>query len=248
MQVTLSEDERFLEVDFGAPQRTLSWAIVGGGFGEHRRVVWHFVTRAELHEGIDAVALFKERMAARGFDAAVGLLTARYLRPYADARAQHGDVSGRAIVTSGLGNALRAGDPPESKSTSGSRAPGRASTVGTINVLCHLSVHLSDAAMLEALALASEARTLALLELNYPSALTHKPATGTGTDCIVITCPREGLVHDYAGKHTEVGAVVGECVHAAMRHATQVWLSEQAEREAEREPAGAPEKNEAVGV
>ena len=243
MQVTLSADERFLEVDFESPHRTLSWAIVGGGFGVHRRVVWHFVTRAELTEDVDAIALFKQRLAARGFDSAVGLLTARYLRPYADVAARHGNVAGRAIVTSGLGNALRAGDPPENKST-----------VGTINVLCHLSVRLSDAAMLEAMALASEARTLALLELDYPSVLSGRPATGTGTDCIVIACPSEGVVHDYAGKHTEVGAVVGQSVYGAMRRATQVWLSEQVEVQVEaggsaREPnVGAAKKSEAVGV
>jgi adenosylcobinamide amidohydrolase len=225
MRVSLTEDERFIEVDFGAPQRTLSWAIVGGGFGMHRRVVWHFVTRGELTKDVDVVAMYEDRLAARGFDSAVGLLTARYLRNYADVRAQHGAVAGRAIVTSGLGNALRAGDPPE-----------HGSSVGTINVLCHLSVRLSDAAMLEALALASEARTLALLELNYPSVLTKRPATGTGTDCIVIACPAEGAVHEYAGKHTEVGAVVGQSVHEAMRRATEVWLTEQ------------EENREAVGV
>jgi adenosylcobinamide amidohydrolase len=230
MRVSLTDDERFIEVDFGVPQRTLSWAIVGGGFGMHRRVVWHFVTRAELTEDVDVVAMYKARLAARGLDSAVGLLTARYLRDYADVRAQHGAVAGRAIVTSGLGNALRAGDPPEHKSTVSSRAEPPASTVGTINVLCHLSVRLSDAAMLEALALASEARTLALLELKYPSVLTKRPATGTGTDCIVIACPAEGVVHEYAGKHTEVGAVVGQSVHEAMRRATEVWLSEQEEK------------------
>ena len=231
MQITLSEDERFLEVDFGVPRRTLSWAIIGGGFGEHRRVVWHFVKRAELHEGVDAVALFEERLVAQGYDSAVGLLTARYLRPYAEARASHGDVQGHAVVTCGLGNALRAGDPAE-----------HGVRVGTINVLCHLSVRLSDVALLEALALASEARTLALLELNHPSVMSGKPATGTGTDCIVIACAADGPVHAYAGKHTRVGAALGECVHAATRRATQVWLSEQAEQRAELE------KNEAAGV
>ncbi len=220
MRVTLSKDERFLEVDFGAPQRTLSWAILGGGFGVHRRVVWHFVKRAELTEEVDVLALCKERLAARGFESAVALLTARHLGPYADARVRHGEVAARAIVTSGLGNALRAGDPPEHKSP-----------LGTINVLCHLSVRLSDAAMLEALALASEARTLALLELDYPSVLTKKPATGTGTDCIVIACPHSGPVHAYAGKHTEVGAAVGQSVYEAMRRATEAWLREQEEKQ-----------------
>jgi adenosylcobinamide amidohydrolase len=218
MQITLSPDERFLDVMFDAPQRTLSWAVVGGGFGVHRRVVWHFVTRAELAADLDPVELLRERLQGQGYEGAVGLLTARYLRPYAEARAQFGALEARAVVTCGLGNALAAGDPP---------APEPASKLGTINVLCHVSARLSDAGLVEAIALASEARTAALLEFRYPSRISERPATGTGTDCIVIACPTWGPVHDYAGKHTELGAAVGRAVYAATRQATQVWLGEQ---------------------
>jgi adenosylcobinamide amidohydrolase len=118
-------------------------------------------------------------------------------------------------VTVGLGNALRAGDPP---------LPAK---VGTINVLCRLSMPLSDAALLEALALAAEARTLAVLECRYPSVVSELPASGTGTDCIVIACPNSGAPGAYAGKHTEVGAALGACVHEATRRATEGWLREQ---------------------
>src|SRR5690606_3884608 len=127
---------------------------------------------------VDATRLLRERLQERGYEAAVGFLTARYLRPYADAEASALDARARAIVTSGLGNALRAGDPPAGPKS-----------VGTINVLCWVSEPLSEAALLEALALASEARTLALLELRYPSVVSERPATGTGTDCIALACP-----------------------------------------------------------
>src|SRR5205085_392987 len=59
VRVTLSDDERFLDVDFEGPRRTLSWAILGGGFGVHRKVVWHFVSRAELTPEVDPVQLFR---------------------------------------------------------------------------------------------------------------------------------------------------------------------------------------------
>lgn len=220
MRITLSEDERFLEVDFEAPQRTLSWAVIGGGFGVHRRVVWHFVCREEMVEGLDPVSFFHDRLKARGFEAAVGLLTARYLRPYAQRHAICDEVEARAIVTCGLGNALRAGDPP-----------AQFQRFGTINVLCHVTQPLSDAGMLEALALASEARTLALLELRYPSVVSERPATGTGTDCIVIACPEHGTAHDYAGKHTAIGAALGLSVYEATKKAAEVWLQEAQERQ-----------------
>jgi adenosylcobinamide amidohydrolase len=224
MRLTLSADERFLEVDFGAPQRTLSWAVVGGGFGSFQRVVWHFVRRAELTPGVDAVALLRERLAAGGYGSAVGLLTARYLRPYADRQATFGSTDARAIVTCGLGNALCVGDPPVHVEAPSAQA---SAPLGTINVLCRVSQPLDELGLIEALAIASEARSAAMLELRYPSVVSGKPATGTGTDCIVIACPNGALPHSYAGKHTEVGAAIGEAVYAATRRAAEVWLSEQ---------------------
>lgn len=217
-RVCLSSDERFLEVSFAAPQRTLSWAIHGGGFGEHERVVWHFVRREELTLDVDPRALLAARLRERGYPRAVGLLTARQLAPYGCATAEHGPARARAWVTAGLGNALRAGDPPQ-----------HAASVGTINALVHVSQPLSDLGLLEALALAAEARTLALLELAYPSVVSARPATGTGTDCIVVAAPLPApgeLASDYAGKHTAIGAALGESVRRATALASERWLSE----------------------
>jgi adenosylcobinamide amidohydrolase len=218
MRLTLSADERFLEADFDEPHRTLSWALVGAGFGVHRRVVWHYVRREELPLGLDPAALLSQRLHERGYEAAVGLLTARVLRPYAEETVEVDGVRARAVVTVGLGNALRAGDPPTREEPK----------LGTINVLCHAAVQLSDAGLLETMALAAEARTLALLELRYPSVISDLPATGTGTDCIVVACPQHGLRHDYAGKHKAVGAALGKVVHLATRRAAETWLKEQA--------------------
>lgn len=217
-RVALSPDERFLEVAFVSPHRTLSWAIQGGGFGLHERVVWHFVRREELPIEVDPRALLAERLAVQGYAHAVGLLTARPLAPYGHAVVEIAGVTSRAWATVGLGNALRAGDPPH---------VGPA--VGTINVLVQVSTPLSDLGLLEALALAAEARTLAVLELAYPSVISARPATGTGTDCIVVASPPsvEGaLAVDYAGKHTAVGAALGESVRRATALAGERWLSE----------------------
>ena len=74
-------------------------------------------------------------------------MTSRDLRPYVDLERTYREVSCRCIATVGLGNALRAGDPP-----------GPDGRIGTINVLCRVSVGLTDEGLLEAIALASEAR------------------------------------------------------------------------------------------
>lgn len=217
MQLQLSPDERFLVARFRAAQRTLSWALVGAGFGEHSAVLWHFVRREELGLDVDAEQLLRTRMHERGLHDAVGLLTARHLAPYASVHAESGAVRAQAVATVGLGNALRAGDPVQP-----------APRVGTINLLCHVSQRLSDAAMLEALALCAEARTAALLESGVRSVVSGEAATGTGTDCIVLACPTSGVATPYAGKHTDVGAAIGESVLLATQRATRGWLQEHA--------------------
>ncbi|MFM2419238.1 MAG: hypothetical protein RL385_3961 [Pseudomonadota bacterium] len=216
LRLSLSDDERFLEVDLGGPHRTLGWALHGGGFGVHRHVVWHFVRREELTLEIDAKALLVQRLSARGMGDAVGLLTARHLPPYGYAEAEYGHCTASALATVGLGNALRIGDPPAPKPP-----------VGTINVLVRCSVPLTDEGLLEALSLAVEARTLGIVERGYPSVVSGKVATGTGTDCVVVAAPHTPSAQAYAGKHTDVGAAIGESVLSATRHATQRWLAEQ---------------------
>jgi adenosylcobinamide amidohydrolase len=106
----------------------------------------------------------------------------------------------------GVHNALRVGD-----------APRVAEPAGTINLLCQISRPLSKEAALEALSIATEARTAAVLESGIPSVESGKPATGTGTDCIVIAAPQRGEALHYVGKHTPAGHLIGTSVLEAVR-------------------------------
>jgi adenosylcobinamide amidohydrolase len=211
-----------LTVRFREPQRVASWAIVGGGLRTARTIAWLGVRNADLPEGIDPAAFLAAQLAHAGLSDAVGLLTSRDLGAYVVHGVVHGHVSARCIATVGLGNALRAGDPPTA-----------ASAPGTINVLCRVSVPLGERASLEAIALAAEARTLALLEARVPSSATGRPATGTGTDCIAIASPfvADAAGAAYAGKHTAVGHVIGAAVVGALRRGVASWLAEQTKAE-----------------
>ena len=76
----------------------------------------------------------------------------------------------------------------------------------------------------EALAFVAQARTAAILEaMRVGDALT---VTGTGTDCIVVACPRGGEPTPWAGLHTAVGEAVGGAVYAATREGVEVWRRE----------------------
>ena len=142
-----------------------------------------------------------------GLSDAVGLITSRKRYGQVVETAQHGIFTACCVATTGLSNALRIGDQP-------TYVP-----VGTINLLCQVSVPLSEECALEAIAMAAEARTAAVMD-------TSGPATGTGTDCIVIAHPQEGEPAKYAGKHTQLGHVIGKAVYDAVHRGIKEWQSE----------------------
>jgi adenosylcobinamide amidohydrolase len=213
---TIECDDRWLVLRFAAEHDVLSWAPHRGGLGRASAVAWHRVRDDELRPPVDAKELLRTRMREAGLDGAVGLMTSRRLDAYADVTVAWGAVWARAVVTVGLGNALRAGDPP-----------GAAGRIGTINVACQVSVGLTEEALIEAAAIAVEARTIAVLESGVTSRVTGLAATGTGTDCLVVASPAAARSRTtYAGKHTDVGHVVGASVHRAVALGAAGWLEE----------------------
>jgi adenosylcobinamide amidohydrolase len=215
----------WLIVRFARPQTFLSWAIVGGGRHQGDTVAWCQVRDDELPPGVDPRRLLRQRLRTLGLARPVGMLTSRAVDRFEDIRRAAGpDVQARCVATVGLGNALRIGDP-----TRAATGPGATTRrVGTINLLVSVSRPLTPAAQLEALSLAAEARTAAILAAEVASVASGAPATGTGTDCIVVAAPLEPRGAAYAGKHTAIGEVVGAAVHDAVLAGARRWLEERA--------------------
>jgi adenosylcobinamide amidohydrolase len=212
--LSIIDRRRAFVVSFGETVRACSWAIVHGGIVDTDHVAWIEVTNAELGPAVDARQFLRERLRREGVERAVGLLTSRAVASRIEAVARVGDVTATCIATVGLGNALRAGD-----------SPWPAAVVGTINVLAHADVPLSDEALVEATAIATEAKTAALFDRGVPSRRSRALATGTGTDCTIAACPRTAArdIREYAGKHTEVGAALGNAVGRAIRDGIDRW-------------------------
>jgi adenosylcobinamide amidohydrolase len=209
---------RWLVVRFTHEHEVTSWAPVRGGCRRASAVAWHEVSGDELLPGVDPGQLLGQRLAQVGLEGAVGLLTSRPVDRYVSVVHRLGPLSAEVVGTVGLGNALRAGDAP---------AEDLGPHPGTINLLCRLSTPLRAEAALEALSIAAESRTMAMLESNVPSRRSGLPATGTGTDCIAIAAPvgREGAL--FAGKHTAIGHLVGASVTDAVRVGIAGWLADQ---------------------
>ena len=206
---------RLLVVPLGGAHDVLSWAIVNGGRRQAFAVVWREVDLSELGPEVDAHALLRQALDDVDLPSAVGLLTGRDVRAFEDITIARDGVQARCVATVGLGNALAVGDPPS--------ALPRA---GTINVLCQVSRALSEEALVEASALASEARTAAMLDARRPSPLSDRLATGTGTDCIVVASPATGPRVAYAGKHTSIGSTLGAAVREAVGRGITRWIAE----------------------
>ena len=83
------------------------------------------------------------------------------------------------------------------------------SLVGTINLVVVLPEALSDAALVNAVATATEAKSQALWEAGVDG-------TGTATDAVCVACPQDGAVHAFGGPRSVWGARVARAVHASV--------------------------------
>ncbi|WP_295045296.1 adenosylcobinamide amidohydrolase, partial [uncultured Paracoccus sp.] len=120
------------------------------------------------------------------------------------------------VATVGLGNAERVGHRR-------GQQEGQRQGYGTINIALLIDAGLTDAALIEALSIAAQARTLAVLEAGV--ILPSGPATGTGTDCIAVACDPGGLAH--AGLHTALGEAIGRAVCDAVGQGASDWKAAQ---------------------
>jgi adenosylcobinamide amidohydrolase len=192
----------------------LSWSLTRPGFTSANNVAWLYVRDDDLPLGLDPVQFLKDRMSATGLDDAVHLMTSRDIRKHHVAEASVGLATATCLATVGLGNATRIGS-----------APVPHERAGTVNLLVHVNLPLSQAAFVETVSIAAQARTVALVELEW------KPhgevVTGTGTDCIVVAAPAGNPKEQFAGLHTDIGSAVGRAAYDAITFGAKAWIAEQ---------------------
>lgn len=215
MHVQLQQN--WLQVRFLEVHRALSWAVVGGGNYATRSVTWHQVKNSDLTVNESPYNLFTRRLNEQCLDQnTVGLLTSARLEDYTLVKRTHLDNTVICLATVGMGNVLCVGDPPISSSA-----------FGTINILLVPSMNFSPSAQLEAVALVSEAKTLAVLQHRFASPISAQWSTGTGTDCTVVATPLGENEVPYCGKHTLWGHLIGQSVLEAVDQGIRKWKRHQ---------------------
>lgn len=205
----------WLTLDLGRDMRVISWAPHRGGIVTARHILWREVRNADLTEDFDVLSWLAEACAGRGMGQAVAMLTSRKIATFTMADVEVEGVHAQAVATVGLSNAERAGAVAEGPMLD-------SAYYGTINIAVIVEYPLTDIGLIEAQSIASAARTAAVLESGAMAAT--GPATGTGTDCIVIAAPEGDDA--FCGLHTAQGKAIGAAVYAAVRQGADQWIAE----------------------
>jgi len=126
---------------------------------------------------------------------------------------QHEDLQVWALSTANTVNLATVGDD-------GSFVEGKsfAMEADAISIIVATNYHFSQEAMLEAMAIATEARVKVLYELELSNQLTKQRATGAAMDCTAIVCGHDRR-YQYCGKHTKWGELIGKMCVDSLREA-----------------------------
>jgi adenosylcobinamide amidohydrolase len=195
------------------PVQAISCGPLGGGLGRRSWVLNATVPASyDRLDPAEHLAQLARDLELAG--AGVGLLTAVDVTEAV--RGADGGVTVTATV--GLGHPTWAAAPDGDL---------RRFATGTVNIVAWLPVSLTDTALVNAVATATEAKVQALVELGIA-------ATGTATDAVCIACPPPGRRHrggtadgeaEYAGPRSRWGARLARAVHAAVAAGAAPWAS-----------------------
>ena len=187
----------------------ISTAVAGGGLGERR---WWLNTQVDrIYHHPDPAAHVGEIAAALSLTGpGVGMLTAADVRYWTRA-----DDDG-VIVAATVGLGLPVFAAAAAQEIAAETRPG------TINLLVIVPVALSDAALVNTVITATEAKTQALFEAGIPG-------TGTSSDALCIACPipsasADAGVEEFGGPRSIWGARIARAVHSAVAAGTAGWL------------------------
>lgn len=204
-------------IETNTPDRmfALSSAVHPGGFSYSDKIInW----KVPLTYQCDDPALdFVRQCEQWGCDPqrTIGLITAAKLSHASITELEGDRFKLLCCTTAGTRNAARAGLKRNTFS---------AYTPGTINTIVLIDGQMTEAAMVNAIITATEAKTAALQQLGIVEKANGQPATGTTTDAFVIGVTQHAhwkAVHAYAGAATTIGCAIGEAVYETVYEAAR---------------------------
>ena len=216
----LRVEKNTLIVTFPGSRNVMSWAILNGGLRtQASHILNHHVDPRT--PGDDPRRTLRQAASRIGIKGAfVGMLTGADVRKFSMARAAYNELQAYVIATAGCANLATVGET--GKYIEGDSPPVPS---GTINIILAVNYAFTHEAMLEAMAIVTEAKVQAMFEFGLKSVSTGQPATGTGTDCIAVAVGHDRR-YVFCGKHTKWGELVGRASLESIRGALRLANSD----------------------
>lgn len=250
---TLTRSSRYLLLTFSGTRKVLSTSVMNGGYRQDLTCIFNYdekdpdtglcIMEEDTYE--KHLRSIAQNQLHLDPDRCAGLTTAAQMKNAVIREASHLYPDGRellvsAIVTGGIDkNGARAGDQASfteshgnyelaSSIDSGDLNPHRKKVPepGTINTILYIHAAMSEAAMVNTIVVATEAKAALLQDLKCPSLYGDGIATGSGTDGIIIICHPDSehapLYLTAVNHMTKAGELVSTTIKDALREA--LWL------------------------
>lgn len=217
--VQLSKDHFSIQPDhvlFQSPQalKVLSSAVHNAGFGLYKTFVNRHVDKDYFCDDVQQeMATYLEKQGYSLVET-VAMMTAVQAEHVEIGQYEWHNSSVVIAVTAGVGNAVDV-----------SKAISRDEEyrIGTINTWIFVNGHLADAAFIQAMITATEAKAKAMQDEKVVDPLTNTIATGTSTDSVLVAATQYGEYEPYAGPITAIGKCIGCGVYDCTLRAIQAY-------------------------
>lgn len=192
------------------PLKTISSGVTNAGTGWYKTFVNRHVSKnynSDNHH--EEMQDYLQQIGAKRVET-VGMMTAVQLEDVCWGFYEEETFSVFIVVTAGVGNAVDA---------SMSDRHSFDHSAGTINIWVFINGRVSEAASIQGIMTATEAKVKALAAHNVKDPVTGSGATGTSTDSILIASTEEGVLLEYAGTITPLGKRISKGVYECTIHA-----------------------------
>jgi adenosylcobinamide hydrolase len=204
---TIEHSRQHIHLAFTIPHRVTSSAVLNGGIVAANHLVNLNVPKHGQCIEPPEVTLANYCTDSGWQGTAVGMMTAASMNSFRMAKETVQGVEIVVMVTAGLSNARRVGDHAEQRTIA-----DQPETPGTINIVVLTSAVLTEAASVEAVLMATEAKSAALQNAGIRSSVSNTIATGTGTDSVAVVSGHGPETIRYCGKHVLFGEILGRMV------------------------------------
>ena len=200
--------------------RILSSAVLNGGLKEANGIINVQVSEGcgndknDEHWNAEEFLNRKVQRLQLPNDQVVGLMTAAKMQNVAVSSKKYDEITLTVFTTAGTSIAVTAGESAASKEDS-----CRLEKCGTINIILLVDGNLTESCMVDALKTVTEAKTVALRELDVRSQFSGDAASGTLTDSVAVACTKKGDAIKFAGTFTMLGELIGKCVRETVKTA-----------------------------